>query len=214
MESPRSEPCLIETMRFAQGHIALWPGHLQRLATSSAALGYVWAPHHVQAQVAQQCARLDKQEVFRIRLLLARDGQCQIEASPLPPTSCPVRIALAPEPLIAEALWLRHKTTHRPWYAAAQTWLAQNPDIFDVIYSNPQAQLCEGSRSNIYLSDGAGHWLTPAPDSGLLPGVQRQALLDAGLVREARLSAEDLRTASAIRVSNALRGWLDANLII
>lgn len=209
-----SEPCLIETMRVAQGQIALWPGHLQRLASSSAALGYVWDAARVQAQVQQQCAKLNRQDLFCVRLLLARDGQCRIETSALAPTPSPVRIVLAPEPLSADAddLWLRHKTTHRPWYACAQTWLAQHPDVFDVIVSNSHGELCEGSRSNIYVLDEHGHWLTPPVECGLLPGVQRQALLARGQAREARLSPEDLRTAPAVRISNALRGWLDAHL--
>jgi len=39
--------------------------------------------------------------------------------------------------------------------------------------------------------------------------VQRQALLDAGLAQEAVLSRKDLLDARRLRISNALRGWLD-----
>lgn len=219
MESPRSgcamtnAPHLIETMRWERGRIALLPGHLRRLATSSAALGYVWDAHTVQTQIAQHCTGLDPQRTFRVRLLLAPDGQCEITTTALAPTPEPVRILLASEPLIADFLWLGHKTTHRPWYADAQDQLAGRPDIFDVIFSNPQGEVCEGSRCTIYAQDVQGLWLTPPLACGLLPGVQRQALLDAGQVREARISPEELRHAPALRVSNALRGWLDAHLV-
>lgn len=218
VESPRPEvamtstPCLIETMRLERGRITLLPGHLRRLATSSTTLGYVCDVSEVQAQIEQHCADLDPQQLFRVRLLLASDGHYQITTTPLASTPQPVQIVLQPEPLSADLLWLAHKTTHRPWYEPAQAWLAQHPDIFDVIVSNPRGELCEGSRSNIYVQNDQGLWLTPPLTCGLLPGVQRQALLDAGQVREARLSPADMRSASALRVSNALRGWLDARL--
>jgi branched-subunit amino acid aminotransferase/4-amino-4-deoxychorismate lyase len=41
----------------------------------------------------------------------------------------------------------------------------------------------------------------------------RQSLLDQGLVREATVSRTDFLEAHAIRVSNALRGWLQARLL-
>ena len=130
-----------------------------------------------------------------------------------------MRIALAADVLGPEAVleaddpWLRHKTTHRPRFAAAQRWLRAHPDHFDLIFGNAAGDLCEGSRSTIYVRDAAGAWLTPPLASGLLPGVKRQALLDEGAVREARLSLADLRQAPALRVSNALRGCLDARLV-
>ena len=130
-----------------------------------------------------------------------------------------MRIALAADVLGPEAVleaddpWLRHKTTHRPRFAAAQRWLRAHPDHFDLIFGNAAGDLCEGSRSTIYVRDAAGAWLTPPLASGLLPGVKRQALLDDGAVREARLSLADLRQAPALRVSNALRGCLDARLV-
>lgn len=218
VESPHPEhaitqaPRLIETMRFEQGRIALWPGHLRRLTTSSTILGYVLDAQAVQAQVEQHCAGLARERVFRVRLLLSHNGECHIEATPLAPSTTPVRIMLDPEPLSADAFWLAHKTTHRPWYAPAQAWLSRHPEFFDVVYRNAQGELCEGSRSNIYVMDGQGRWLTPPLRCGALPGVQRQALLDAGAACVARLTAEDMRTAPALRVSNALRGWLDARL--
>lgn len=218
MESARpghtmiNAPSLIETMRLEHGQIALLSGHLRRLTASSATLGYACDAPAVQAQILERCAELDPHQSFRIRLLLARDGHCQISATPLDPTLEPVHIVLQPKPLSADLLWLAHKTTHRPWYEPIQIWLTEHPNIFDVIVSNPQGELCEGSRSTVYVQNDQGFWLTPPLNCGVLPGVQRQALLDAGQVREATLSPADMRAASALRVSNALRGWLDARL--
>src|SRR3546814_5116155 len=72
--------------------------------------------------------------------------------------------------------------------------------------SDWSSDVCEGSRSNVYIRNDDGAWLTPPISCGLLPGVQRQALLDEGLVREAVLSRSDFQNAPVLRVSNALRG--------
>src|SRR5690606_875709 len=147
-----------------------------------------------------------------LRLLVNRDGSFSLTSNPLAPTPQPVRLALHRDALQADAFWLQHKTTRRPWYDEAQHWLASHADYFDVVFCNAQEQVCEGSRSNVYVQDNAGRWLTPPLSCGLLPGVQRQALLGQGLASEAAISRRDLLDAPAVRVSNALRGWLDAVL--
>ena len=106
--------------------------------------------------------------------------------------------------------WLRHKTTHRPWYESATQWLGSHPDIFDVLFWNENGEMCEGSRSNLYMQAGNGKWLTPPLEAGVLPGVQRQALLQAGLAEEAPVRRDDFLQAKGIRISNGLRGWCDA----
>jgi branched-subunit amino acid aminotransferase/4-amino-4-deoxychorismate lyase len=218
-EIRRLAPDLIETLRLEQGRVALWPGHRARLRASALALGYPLDAAALDGWLAERIRGLADDAPQRLRLLLAADGRLSLEAAPLPPTPEPVRITLAADVLGPEAVleaddpWLRHKTTHRPRFAAAQRWLRAHPDHFDLIFGNAAGDLCEGSRSTIYVRDAAGAWLTPPLASGLLPGVKRQALLDEGAVREARLSLADLRQAPALRVSNALRGCLDARLV-
>ncbi|MGB6007493.1 aminotransferase class IV [Castellaniella sp.] len=236
-------PALIETMRLEHGRIALWPGHRARLLASAAALGYPLDLAELDARVSAgiRAASLDAPDsrpptgpgaAWRLRLLLAADGQISLAAAPLPETPVPVRLAIAaevlgdasadataepcpppsPEPRFPDDFWRRHKTTRRPWFDAAQHWLQAHTDYFDLVFGDASALLCEGSRCNLYVRDPQGRWLTPTANGGLLPGVQRQWLLDQGLVSEADLSLADLRAAPALRVSNALRGWLDARL--
>lgn len=211
---PAATAQLIETIRVEPGrHAPLLTGHWRRLQDSCNALDYTWPGPKLVQEVQQNIDQLDTGLAYRLRLLLSRNGQYSIATSPLPNTPQPVRLQLSSVALQADLVWLQHKTTHRPWYDTAQHWLAENPGFFDVLFCNTQGEVCEGSRSNIYILNDDGVWLTPPADCGLLPGVQRQALLDSGLAQEARISRQDLQQASAIRVSNALRGWLDAELV-
>lgn len=204
---------LIETMRVDPGNqIALLHGHLARLRASCIAMGYDWPGDPLIDALQRHRDALDAGLTHRMRLLVGPGRSYAIETDVLTPTPQPVTLHLSPEPLTADAFWLRHKTTHRPWYAAAQRWLNDHPACFDVIFFNERDVLSEGTRTNVYVLDVAGVWLTPPLDCGALPGVQRQALLDSGQVREATISRPQFLAATSLRVSNALRGWLDAGL--
>jgi 4-amino-4-deoxychorismate lyase len=147
----------------------------------------------------------------RLRLLVARDGSRSIQTAALPPLPARQEAMLAPEALRSTEPLLRYKTTYRPWYTKTIEWLPSHPHIFDLLYLNERGELCEGSRSNVYLRLD-GDWYTPPVDSGCLPGVQRAELLDGGQVEERVLTLADLHAADEIRLSNALRGWFPVTL--
>jgi branched-subunit amino acid aminotransferase/4-amino-4-deoxychorismate lyase len=56
-------------------------------------------------------------------------------------------------------------------------------------------------------------WVTPPVESGCLPGVFRQRLLDDGIVDERVVTLDQLRSADEIAVTNAVRGWRKAVLV-
>lgn len=205
-------PQLIETIRvLTDGRMPLLPWHIERLGASATALGYRWSIDAPQRAIARAAAPLQEGVEHRLRLLFDDDGKMHIETSVLPALPTHRVVALAAQRLDAHEPLLRHKTTHRPWYDHARDWIALDASHIDLLYLNQRGQLCEGSRTNVYLRID-GEWLTPPLENGLLPGVQRAALLDDEQVRECALDEHDLRRASGIRVSNALRGWLDVQL--
>jgi branched-subunit amino acid aminotransferase/4-amino-4-deoxychorismate lyase len=119
------------------------------------------------------------------------------------------RFAVSSAPLVEQSEWkfvirhrksdalLRHKTN---WREDFET---------EVLFLNEAGQLCEGSRSNLFLVID-GEWLTPALECGLLPGCLRQEMLDAGKCREAVLTLADLNRAEQIWFGNSLRGLIRA----
>lgn len=214
------EPSLIETMKAdAHGRIALLPDHLRRLKDSAQALGYVYpGDETVKTAIDEALSRVkdETSTATRVRLLLSPAGQLSIETAPLPALQGVPYIALTPTRLQSNEPYLQHKTTHRPWYDATTQWLARHPDFFDLIFLNEADELCEGSRSNLYIFKN-GEWLTPPLSSGLLGGVLRTHLLETGQAKEAILTPSDLTDCTvsgqaALRLSNALRGWFDVQL--
>ncbi|OAE64318.1 aminobenzoate synthetase [Achromobacter insolitus] len=201
------QPELIETILVdAERRVPLLARHLKRLEASCKALGYGWGGRAVEADIMITALGVSTPGPHRLRLLVARDGSRNIQTAPLPPLPPGQEAMLAPEALRSSEPLLRYKTTYRPWYTKTIEWLPSHPHIFDLLYLNERGELCEGSRSNIYLRLD-GDWYTPPVDSGCLPGVQRAELLDTEQVEERVLTLADLHAAEEIRLSNALRGW-------
>lgn len=203
---------LIETMRAdAQGQIPLLAGHLQRLQASAQGLGFSWlGSGAVEQAITAALSNVTRVTgSTRVRLLMNPDGQIQITTAPLPALQSRPFVALATLTLDSHESLLQHKTTHRPWYDPTTQWLTAHHDFFDLIFMNERAELCEGSRSNIYMKQDNG-WVTPPLACGLLGGVMREHLLSTHQVREAVLTRTDFeQPAARLRLSNGLRGWFD-----
>jgi para-aminobenzoate synthetase/4-amino-4-deoxychorismate lyase len=204
---------LFETIHATQAegcrHLEL---HLRRLRSSAAYFGFAWDEQCVSSVLQQVCSALPAGP-HRIRLALNQSGACSVQYAPLLPLAEPVKVLLAPQPTVADDLFLRHKTTVRERYDAA--WrTAEAQRAFDMLFFNTQGELTEGGRSNVFVKL-EGRWYTPPLASGLLPGVMRTVLLadPAWDASERRLTLDDLRAAEEVVVCNALRGALSATVV-
>jgi para-aminobenzoate synthetase/4-amino-4-deoxychorismate lyase len=100
--------------------------------------------------------------------------------------------------------FLCHKTTRRDVYDHHR---AAHPDAFDVLLWNERRELTEFTRGNL-VAELDGMWWTPARSSGLLAGVFRGELLDAGTIHERVLAVEDLPRCTRLWFINSLREWV------
>ena len=207
----------------SNGNIALWDLHMSRLQRSAITLGYPCPPvksldlavHNAIDKLAlsndiasKSLPRSLPSLNDRVRLLLDSEGNIEVTVHPLADLMSVQKIALSSTRLQSDEAWLGHKTTHRPWYQPATEWLQTHPDYFDVIFMNERGEVCEGTRSNVYIQVN-DQWLTPALHCGVLPGVWREKLLSEGRVVEAEIDQSMINSGTRIRLSNGLRGWFD-----
>ncbi|MBT5201963.1 MAG: aminodeoxychorismate synthase, component I, partial [Gammaproteobacteria bacterium] len=145
----------------------------------------------------------------RLRLLLRRSGEIEIQAVPCPRVVSRVRLKLAAISLNKMNPFLFHKTTHRSVYENARVG---QDDCDDVLLWNESGELTETTIYNIYVEID-GKLLTPPVSSGLLAGVYRREMLATGRAVESRLFKEDLDRATRIFVSNSVRGLVSAEMV-
>lgn len=186
--------------------------HLQRLRMSAGYFSFCFDEQKIRAAVSNACVTLQSEGPHRLRLTLDHDGICNVQASVLAPLSAPVRVLLAKQPMLADDVFLRHKTTVRERYDIA--WrTAETLGAFDMLFFNTRGELTEGARSNVFVKSRGG-WHTPPLSSGVLPGVMRAALLadPKWNACERVLTIDDLRTADEVVICNALRGAMPATI--
>ncbi|PHV47741.1 aminodeoxychorismate synthase, component I [Janthinobacterium sp. BJB301] len=187
--------------------------HLARLAASCAYFGFAWSDSAARAALQAACAARPDDAPFRLRLALRQDGQFTTQSGALTALPDTVNILLAPDATVADDLFLRHKSSVRARYDAA--WrAAEAQGGFDMLFFNERGELTEGGRSNVFVRLD-GRWHTPPLSCGLLPGVQRAAMLadPAWNAQETIITRPMLARAEAIVVCNALRGALPAHII-
>lgn len=207
---------IFETMRVENRQCRLLDLHLGRLKTSAQALNLP-LPDDGETRIRQYIADLPD-GLFRLKAELVSDGLILSHAATaeLP---APQRVIPAPQPLPRRDYLRRFKTTRRALYD--QAWqTAETQGAFDSLFFNSDGLLLEGGRSNVFIKY-QGQWLTPSLDLDILNGVMRQAVLQqpqtylgANAVIETHITRAMLEHTEEIRLSNALRGVFEADLVV
>lgn len=206
---------LFETLRVtADRKIAARALHLARLVHSAGELGFACRLDEINVALDEELANLPAGQAWRMRLSLSFDGNVSLACTPLDALDAsPLRLLLAPGPMLSMDGLLRHKTTRRAVYDEAICHAVAD-GAFDMLFYDQQGRVTEGARSNVFVFLD-GQWLTPPLESGMvLPGTMRAQLLEDASwnAREAALTLSDLARADRVVVTNALRGACEAQV--
>ena len=200
---------LIETMHFDPHEgVALLELHLERMRASAAELGFAFDRHGLRNAIQALC--FDIAEPAKLRLMVARSGAHTLEVAPLPaPLAQPAICAVMPLPLATGDWRLRHKTSDRAFYEDAHH-AARGAGAHEALFLRDDGLLTEGTFTSLFV-ERDGMLVTPPVELGLLRGVLRQSLIDAGRAAEGEVRLDDL--ANGFHIGNALRGLMPARLL-
>ncbi|MFM2271169.1 MAG: aminodeoxychorismate synthase component, partial [Pseudomonadota bacterium] len=121
----------------------------------------------------------------------------------------PVPCAVLRLPVDSGDWRLRHKTTDRGFYDVGLR-AAKEAGAQEALLLRDDGLVTEGCFTNLFV-ERDGKLLTPPAALGLLPGVLRRSLIEAGRAEEANVTLEDLR--HGFLIGNALRGLVKAKLL-
>jgi para-aminobenzoate synthetase/4-amino-4-deoxychorismate lyase len=196
---------LIETMGFdpSEGIVEL-ERHLDRMRNSAFDLDFKFDRHAARNEL--QAATFGRKQRGMVRLLLSRSGAMAIQVRPYDdPAEVPVSVAVRPLPVDPSDFRLRYKTTDRRFLDEAR----QGEQAYETIFVDPDGQLTEGSRTNIFVDRG-GKLMTPPLTRGIMPGILRGKLIEEGRAEEGDLTTDDL--ADGFYIGNVVRGLIPAKL--
>ena len=210
---------LIETLYYRPTYgIRHIESHLARLQNSASVLGFKIDIKDIHQQLLQAIALHTDHPTYKIRLMAYKDGSINMSLQPIHETALCTPLTLALEyktTMDACNILLQHKTTAASVRGVYQNIMSRHKSKqpYDVLVRNKEHALTEGTKTNVFVVKD-GTWYTPAQNSGVLPGVMRQQLIQKKQVRtDQRLSFEDLHKADEIWLSNALIGVQRATLI-
>lgn len=151
---------------------------------------------------------------YRLRLTLKGTAKFGAELMPAPATADAAQlVALSSQLVDSKDPALRHKTTQRHVYQRARNQVvADFGDHVEPLLVNERSEITESDIANVVF-ELQGKKYTPPLDCGLLPGVMRGMLLDAGDIEERILTVQDLTRVDALFLINDLRGWRKARLV-
>ena len=191
-------PGIFETMRAADGEVALLSAHLARLRTSAVALGLA-CPDDVDLERKVRGALADG-GAYRLRLDLGPSGDVRTAVAPMPENR-PVRLArISGYDPVGPA---RHKLRDRPDYEQAAAAAIRSGADHPLLVSS-DAQPGETDHANLFAVID-GQLVTP-PRGGILPGIARALIIERLGARETAISATALERAAEVFLTNALRG--------
>lgn len=199
---------LLETLRFEPGSGYAWPQrHLDRMQASAEYFDISFDRSAAETTLAVVADGLDAP--CRVRLRCDALGGLSASVAELPPVAVePARVVVDAEPISSQNRLLFHKTTQRREYDRRAE---RHPDADEVLLVNERGEVTEATTANLVVRL-QGRWYTPPLESGCLPGIYRQVLLEEGEVAEAVISLDTLRRAEAVALVNSVRLWRPAVL--
>jgi para-aminobenzoate synthetase/4-amino-4-deoxychorismate lyase len=205
---------LVESIRWDGAWMSL-DDHLDRIAASALYWSFDFNAQEVRLAVMNLESTLDGPT--KVRLVCGPAGEIDITTSDAPkrwalgpgPAIDPVTVSLDTEPVDDSNPRVYHKTTDR---RAIDARLARHPDSDDVLMINRLGRITEASIANVaFLIDG--QWWTPPVLDGLLNGVMRSRLVEAGTLIERSISIPEALDADAAALVSAVRGWRPAVIV-
>jgi len=214
--SQRAPSSLLETMLFdpsrgdqdGDGGIRHLHSHLVRMSWSASILGFT-PPGGVDRMIID--AVTGRATPARVRVLLHRPGELEIELSDLEPVRPEARVqtlCIDMDPVSSSDMALFHKTVDRERYDRRST---RHPAADDVILVNERGEITETTRSNLAFRIGPS-WFTPALECGLLPGIEREIQVRSGFLTERIVTVHELCCADEVATISSLRGWRPASV--
>ncbi len=199
---------LLETMRWNPVSGWYWLDlHLDRLEQSAR---YFGIPVDRDSLIARLDTAVAAEGEARVRLTVDRLGNVRVTVASLAADDLvSVAVAIDRDPVDVDSPFLFHKTTRRGVY---DDRMSRHPNADDVLLTNADGNLTESTIANLAVKLD-GEWFTPPIESGCLPGIYRQVLLEAGRIRERPIHLTELSRCEGLALLNSVRLWRPAFLI-
>ncbi|TNF68641.1 MAG: aminodeoxychorismate synthase component I [Gammaproteobacteria bacterium] len=206
---------LIECLLYKDGSYQYIEKHLNRIEKSAQCFNFFFDRYQLLDQLMDLTANLQVSKAYKVKAVLSGCGKTSLTFSEALPIKQPIKLVIAKEHIDSTNILFQHKTTDqsvRGFYNDIVAKYRQSTNCFDVIFINDKGFVTETSTFNLIVKINEQLY-TPKVDSGLLPGIGREVLLESGKVIEKNISEIELLNSDMIYVVNSIRSLMEVELI-
>ena len=205
MAATRQALHLVETLRFEPAvGLRRLPRHMARLRSAAELMGFRFSNHRIGNLLQIAIGRLD--DVYRVRVLLARDGSASVSVDALPLLSLPVPCRLAPYPSEDTLTdnWMN-------WAGGPMLTGVLDTPVRETLWVDSDGHLRHGTCTSLFLKVGE-RYLTPRSGLEAPWTILQDELVESGVAETADLTVDDL-SAGELYLGNSLHGLMPAVLV-
>jgi len=193
---------LFETLLAIDQKIIAWQKHYERLANGATALE-ISIPAKIDLEVSINKLISDLNGKSRIRITVLSDGNWVVSAQSEPEDNLPVSLIKINEPVISNGILTGIKSIS---YGQSELAVrrAKSRGYTDGVFINQNQKVVETGYANILVLQ-QGKFLTPSLDSGCLPGITRQLLIQHFDIAEALFTWDDLMNSDGVYLCSSVR---------
>jgi branched-subunit amino acid aminotransferase/4-amino-4-deoxychorismate lyase len=193
---------LFETILAIDQKINAWQKHYERLASGATALD-ISIPAKIDLEVSINKLISDLNGKSRIRITVLSDGNWVVSAQSEPEDKLPVSLIKINEPVISNGILTGIKSIS---YGQSELAVrrAKSRGNTDGVFLNQNQKVVETGYANILILQ-QGKFLTPSLESGCLPGITRQLLIQHFDIAEAIFTWEELLNSDGVYLSSSVR---------
>ncbi len=209
LEQPELPDGLFETFRFEPSlGFKNIDRHLARLAFSMQYFRFQPLPTDILDRLEEMSKSWSN--TMRIRLEVSKSGEVTVTNNFLSSVTSYPNVAVDTNPILSTNILNFHKITDRSMFDDRAKIFSQ---FDDVILINEKDEITQSLIANVAVKL-EGKWFTPPISCGLLPGIERQRLIEKKTLFERIIKVDELKTSSEIALVSSLRGWRKATLFI
>lgn len=205
---------LIESLLFTKGNYRNLTDHIERISSSSQKLFFSCNYNKIYHCLKEYSSQLENNKDYKVRIALNYNGDFEISHTEIGKNPEIINLGVLKQNIDSSHELFKHKTTskytRKLYDELHEKYKAEYID--EILFINSKNHITESRYHNLIIVID-NQWLTPPINDGLLAGIHRKKLTEAGKLIEKHITLDMIESAQEVYLCNNVRGLLKCNFI-
>lgn len=205
---------LIESLLYSQGDYRNLTDHIDRISSSSQKLFFSCNSNKIYYILKEYSSQLENDKNYKVRIALSYKGNFEISHTEIGRNPEIINLGVLAQNIDSSHELFKHKTTskytRKIYDELHEKYKAEHID--EILFINNKNHITESRYHNLIVVID-NQWITPPIDDGLLAGIYRKKLIEAGKLIEQHITLDTMKSAQEVYLCNDVRGLIKCNLM-